>query len=137
MSPNNFLKVWTYLKMLIKRWIFYDIDEIEIRLPFYRSFSTFGIYLVVFALKFVIHGHGYPSKHINVEIWLKKKAESTYVYRRCFNVDKQRRNNVDRVTLIQCWWPNVVSTLILGWKGKLSQRMLISVEKVALKQFCQ
>ena len=27
--------------MLIKRWIFYDIDEIEIRLPFYRSFSTF------------------------------------------------------------------------------------------------
>ena len=34
-------------------------DEIEIRLPFYRSFSTFrNIYLVVFALKFFIHRHG-------------------------------------------------------------------------------
>ena len=29
-----------------------------------------------------------PSKHINVEIWLKMKVEPTYVYRRCFNVDK-------------------------------------------------
>ena len=27
--------------MLIKRLIFYDTDETEIRLPFYRSFSTF------------------------------------------------------------------------------------------------
>ena len=27
--------------MLIDRWIFYDSDEIEIRLPFYRSLSTF------------------------------------------------------------------------------------------------
>ena len=29
-----------------------------------------------------------PSKHINVDIWLKMKVEPTYVYRRCFNVDK-------------------------------------------------
>ena len=50
---------------------------------------------------------------------------------------KQRWNNVDRVTLIQYWWPNVVSTLVLGWKGKLSQRMFIGVEKTALKQLCQ
>ena len=28
-------------KMLIERWIFYEPDEIEIRLAFYRSFSTF------------------------------------------------------------------------------------------------
>ena len=27
--------------MLIKRWTFYDPVEIEIRLPFYRSFLTF------------------------------------------------------------------------------------------------
>ena len=27
--------------MLIKRYIFYNSDEIKIRLPFYRSFSTF------------------------------------------------------------------------------------------------
>ena len=47
---------------------------------------------------------------------------------------KQRWNNVDRVTLIQYWWPNVVSTLVLGWKGKLSQHMFIGVEKTALKQ---
>ena len=111
----------------------------------------------------------------NVDIWLKMKVEPTYIYRRCFNVDKttliqlrrfnvdestlsqrwnlveneswanvclstfsQRwQNKVDRVTLIQCWWPNVVSTLVLGWKGKLSQRMFIGVEKTALKQLCQ
>ena len=38
-----FRKVWfIYIyKMLIKRWIFYYFDEIEIRLPFYRSFSPF------------------------------------------------------------------------------------------------
>ena len=29
--------------MLIKKWIFYDSDEIEIRLTCYRSFSTFFI----------------------------------------------------------------------------------------------
>ena len=50
---------------------------------------------------------------------------------------KQCWNNVDRVTLIQCWWLSVVSTLVLGWKGKLSQGMLIGVEKTALKQLCQ
>ena len=45
--------------MLIRRQTFYDSDEIEIRLPFYRSFPTFhNIYLVVFAIKFFIHRHG-------------------------------------------------------------------------------
>ena len=45
--------------MLIKRKKIYDSDEIEIRLPFYRSFSIFcNIYLVVFALKLFIHRHG-------------------------------------------------------------------------------
>ena len=44
--------------MLIKRLIFYESDEIEIRLRFYGSFSTFwNMYLVVFALKFFIHLH--------------------------------------------------------------------------------
>ena len=47
------------------------------------------------------------------------------------------QNNVERIMSIQCWWPNVVSTLIFGWKGKLSQRMFIRVEKRGLKQLCQ
>ena len=42
----------------------------------------------------------------NVIIWLKMKAEPTYVYRRCFNVDKTtlkelRRFNVDEPMLFQ------------------------------------
>ena len=97
-----------------------------------------------------------PSKHINVESTLKQSWSSTFINvvstlifgwkwklsRHMFidvvsTLTKQRWNNVDRVTLIQCWWPNVVSTLILGWKGKLSQRMFIGVEKTALKQLCQ
>ena len=65
----------------------------------------------------------HPSKHINVEttlivnvhqrcfnvdIWLKMKVEPTYIYRRCFNVDKTtlielRRFNVDEPTLLQRW----------------------------------
>ena len=46
--------------------IFYDSsDEIEIRLPFYRSFSTFWkIYLVVFALKIFIH---WPGLRVNLK----------------------------------------------------------------------
>ena len=44
---------------------------------------------------------------INVEIWLKIKVEPTYVYRRCFNVDKttlkrRRKNNVDSMLMTQC-----------------------------------
>ena len=46
------------------------------------------------------------------------------------------QNNVERITSIQCWWLKVVSMLIFGWKGKLSQRMFIGVEKAALKQLC-
>ena len=42
----------------------------------------------------------------NVDIWLKMKVEPTYIYRRCFNVDKTtlielRRFNVDEPTLFQ------------------------------------
>ena len=75
---------------------------------------------------------------LNVEIWLKMKVEPTYVYQRCFwMLTKQRWNNFDRVTLIQCLWLNVVSTSILGWKRKLSERMFMGVEKTALKQLCQ
>ena len=40
---------------------------------------------------------------------------------------KQSWSNVDRITLIQCWWLNVNSTLIFGWKRKLSQSMFISL----------
>ena len=40
--------------MLIKRRIFYDSDETEIT----DLSQHFGIYSVVFALKFIIHGHG-------------------------------------------------------------------------------
>ena len=65
--------------------------------------------------------------------WLKMKFEPTYVYRHFL----KRWSKIDGVTLIQCWWPNVASTLILVWKEKLSQRMFIGVEKTALKQLCQ
>ena len=61
----------------------------------------------------------------SVDIWLKMKVEPTYIYQRFSTLTKQRWNNVDRVTLIRCWWPNVVSRLVLGWKGKLTQRMVI------------
>ena len=61
--------------------------------------------------------------------WLKMKVEPTYVYRHFL----KRWSKIDGVTLIQCWWPNVVSILILVWKEKLSQRMFIGVEKTALK----
>ena len=50
---------------------------------------------------------------------------------------KQRWNNIDWVRLIQCWWANVVSKLILVLKGKLSQRNFIGVDKTALKELCQ
>ena len=63
-----------------------------------------------------------PSKHTNVEtalivnthqpcfnvdIWLKMKVEPTYIYRRCFNVDKTTlkqpwKNYVDSMLMIQC-----------------------------------
>ena len=97
-----------------------------------------------------------PSKHINVESTLKRRWFPTFINvvstlifgwkwklsRRMLidvasTLTKQSWNNVDRVTLIQCWWPKVVSTLVLSWKGKFSQRMFISVEKTALKQLCQ
>ena len=38
--------------------IFYDTDETEIRLIFTDLSQHFEIYLVVFALRFFIHGHG-------------------------------------------------------------------------------
>ena len=42
--------------MLIKRQIFYDSDEID---PLFADLSQhFGIYLVVFAIKFFIHRPG-------------------------------------------------------------------------------
>ena len=37
---------------------FYDTDETEIRLIFTDLSQHFEIYLVVFALRFFIHGHG-------------------------------------------------------------------------------
>ena len=43
--------------MLIKRLIFYDCDEIETRLPFYRSFSTFWNIFAGLSLKVFIHSH--------------------------------------------------------------------------------
>ena len=46
----------------------------------------------------------------------------------------QRWNNVDRITLIQRRWTNVVSTLKFGWKWKLSRRMFIGVASTLRKQ---
>ena len=55
-----FRKVWAiYLEMLIKKNFLYDSDsdEIEIRLFFWQFSQNFGTYLVVFVLRFCIHGH--------------------------------------------------------------------------------
>ena len=41
----------------------------------------------------------------NVGIWLKMKVEPTYIYRRCFNVDK--------TTLKQCW-KNYVDSMLMA-----------------------
>ena len=113
---------------------------------------------------YLVENESWANVHLSTlfQRW-QKNVETTLIELRRFNVDEpmlfQRWNlveneswadvclstlfqrwqndSVDRVTLIQCWWPNVVSTLILGWKGKLSQRMFIGVEKTALKQLCQ
>ena len=45
----------------------------------------------------------------------------------------QRWNNVDRITLIQRRWTNVVSTLKCGWKWKLSRRMFIGIASTLSK----
>ena len=55
----------------------------------------------------------------------------------CLSTLSQRWQNNVETTLIELRWFNVVSTLILGWKGKLSQRNFIGVQKTALKQLCQ
>ena len=44
------------------------------------------------------------------------------------------QNNVERITLIQCRWLNLASTLIFNWKSKLSQRMFIGVASTLIKQ---
>ena len=43
-------------------------------------------------------------------------------------------NNIERITSIQCWGPNVVSTLIFGWEWKLNQHMFIGVASTLRKQ---
>ena len=68
-----------------------------------------------------------PRNHINVESTLKQQSPTfinvvsalkfgwKWKLSRCMFIDvvstltKQRRKNVDRITLIQCWWPNVVT----------------------------
>ena len=64
------------------------------------------------------------QRWINVEIWLKMKVEPTYVYWRCFNVDKTLLIelgwfNVDDSVLFQCWyyvekksWVNACSSVL-------------------------
>ena len=42
--------------------------------------------------------------------------------------------NIERIMSIQCRWTNVVSTLIFGWKWKLSQHMFIGVASTLRKQ---
>ena len=68
--------------------------------------------------------------------WKWKLSRRTFIDN-VSTLTKQHWNNIDRVTLIPCWWPSVVLTLILGWKGKSSQLMFIDVEKTALEQICQ
>ena len=74
-----------------------------------------------------------PSKHINVELMLKQRWSSMFVdvistlinswkwklRRRTFfdvvsTLAKQRWNNVDGITLVQCRWTNVILSLKLG-----------------------
>ena len=44
-------------KMLIKRWIFYNSMKLRLEFLFTDLSQQFGIYLVVFAFNFWIHGH--------------------------------------------------------------------------------
>ena len=94
------------------------------------------------------------SKHINVELTLKQRWSSTFtnvvltlifgwkwrLSRRTFidvvsSLTKERRNNVEIITLVQCWWPNiqfkikVESTYVHG--------RCFDVEKLSLKQLGQ
>ena len=54
---KSFRKVWTrYIENIDQKMnVLYESDEIEIRLFFTDLTQHFGIYLVVFALKFSIH----------------------------------------------------------------------------------
>ena len=65
-----------------QRWIFYDSDEIEIRLPFYRSF---GIYLVVFALKYSL---ALGKRWLEVICVVKSKLIQLYQKYSKFNKEK-------------------------------------------------
>ena len=55
--------------------------------------------------------------------WKWKLSRRTFLYV-VSTLAKQRWNNIERITLIQCRWSNVVSTFIFGWKWKLNQGML-------------
>ena len=101
----------------------------------------------------------FPSKHINVESTLKQRWSSTSINvvstlifgwkwklsRRTFidvvsTLAKQRWNNVDRITPIQCRWTNVVSTFKFWLKMKVEPtyvfRRCFNVDKTTLKQCC-
>ena len=94
------------------------------------------------------------SKHINVELTLKQRWSSTFtnvvltlifgwkwrLSRRTFidvvsTLTKERWNNVEIITLVQCWWTNiqfkikVESTYVHG--------RCFDVEKLSLKQLGQ
>ena len=77
----------------------------------------------------------------NVKIWLKLKVEPTYVYRRCFNVDKTTlkqhwKNYVNSMSMAQCCF-NVDIWLKMKIEWTYVHRCCFDVEKTALKQLCQ
>ena len=68
----------------------------------------------------------------SVDIWLK----ISWAHIRSSTLFQRWQDNVDRITLIQRRWTNVVSTLKFGSKWNLSRRMFIDVVST-LKQHWQ
>ena len=70
---------------------------------------------------------GLPSQQTHQRWYLVENESWADVhFRRCFKLAKQRWNDVDRITSIQCRWTNVVLTL--------SRRMFIDVVSTLTKQ---
>ena len=127
----------------------------------YKMDSYVGCNLLTFIYEFLVIPY-LPSKHINVEstlkqhwssmfiplchcfnvdIWLKMKGEPTYVYRRCFNVDKTTlkqhwKNYASSMLMTQCCL-NVDIWLKMKVVSLYIHRRFFDVEKTVLKQLCE
>ena len=77
----------------------------------------------------------------NVKIWLNLNVEPTYVYRRCFNVNKTTlkqhwKNCVNSMLMTQCCF-NVNIWLKMKVESTYVHRRCVDVDKTVLKQHCK